>query len=633
MTDNTTSLASILKDVADSVKNGQQFEAALIEPLNKFLASESLRTNFLIGEDGSVSIVRGMKERKLSNTFVLPIGDKIIHHPDYDERYLKVICLMKGVWYPPIYLSPSQLRNDQDWMRKSLGFKSVIWGSFSYIVEYINTLCALVPTVHEYAYIGWSKTHAGIYITGGGAIGDSGMLDITAHPSIQKFELPKPEIPKYTTIKTVVETFLELGSHDFTFTALSYMLLSCYKSLLDQLPYSPEFVYYTYGTTGSRKTASSKVFFNSFSDWERVPVNFTATAPAIELQRMISRDTVLLVDDIPPTVSPQEMNAIQSKLEAIFRSTGDSTGRQKMVSPHQSIEMKAQGLVAVTAEDLYVKSASSLARGFFVKMDSTTIRLDKLSIAQHLHGHYSAMIYYFIEYISKDVNSFITRVADLFKKHEVYFARHHETAHGRQIASAAWLQTSFEIFLEFAQAHEVLDDDQMTEFLQENEDILDDKIVEMVKHSHANGEVELFVRAIKELLASGSLLLADIKLKGRSKIAELPSSHPKALGYRDSEFIYLLSDSVYNRVCAHYAKQYKTFPVTQEMLWSSLHDKKLLVPDRNKDGTRTVRLTVNGDRIPVIRLNRSLYESWGEHPYDIDARFLPGSSAGMLNFR
>ncbi|TBL80877.1 hypothetical protein [Paenibacillus thalictri] len=633
MTANTASLSSILRGVADSVKNGQQFEAALIEPLNKFLASESLRTNFLIKEDGSVSVIRRTKEFKLSNTFVLPIGDKIIHHPDHDERYLKVICLMKGAWHAPIYLSPSQLRNDQDWVRKSLGFKSVIWGSYSYVVEYVNTLCALVPTVHEYAYIGWSKTHTGIYITGSGVIGDSGTLDIAAHPSIQKFELPKPEITKYTALKTVIETFLELGSHGFTFTALSYMLLGCYKSLLEQLPFSPEFVYYIYGTTGSRKTASSKVFFNTFNDWERVPVNFTATAPAIELQRMLRRDTVLLIDDIPPTVSLQERNVIQSKLEAIFRSTGDSTGRQKMVSPNHSMEMKAQGLAAVTAEDVYVKSASSLARGFFVKMDSNTVRLDKLSLAQRLHNHYSAMIYHFIEYISKDVNSFVTRVADLYKTYEHFFSRHHETAHGRQIASAAWLQTSFEIFLEFALAHEVLEEDEMTELLQENEDILHDKVAEMVKHSHANGEVELFVRAIKELLASGSLLLSDIKLIDRSKTADLPPSHPKALGYRDSAFIYLLSDSVYNRVCAHYAKQNKTFPVTQEMLWSSLQDKKLLVPDRNKDGTRTVRLTVNGDRIPVIRLNREVYECWGEHPYDVDARFLPGSLAGMLNFR
>src|SRR5690606_12580021 len=138
----------------------------------------------------------------------------------------------------------------------------------------------------------------------------------------------------------------------------------------------------------------------------------------------------------------------------------------------------------------------------------------------------------------------------------------------------------------------------------EFEAIMSLTLSDMVRLNEINDEVELFVRAMKELITTKTVVLADITLTGLRKNVSMGSDHLKVLGFRDARYLYLLHDSVFNQVCSHYNKQGKAFPVTQEALWNSLKHKNLLIPDRNKDGTKTVRITINGDRVSVIRIDR-----------------------------
>lgn len=630
----TERLKQKIEKFSSALLNYDVFDESFFNELNDYLSNypSSNGTTFFI--DCEWGVYEGSSEEKVEfcNTIILPIKDITIYYLDRVERYLEVICFKDGDWQS-VYLTPSQLRSDSNWLRKSLGFKAIYYCKYKELVEYIDTLCPLISAVHVYTYVGWAEPHRGIYITGSGAIGNCNGLNILPHDDIKKFQIREPEIDRQEAVKTVLDLFLDLGTHDFTYTALSFTFLSCYKSLLDELPQKPEFLYYIHGQTGSRKTTVSKLFFNPFHDWEEVPINFTATKPAMELTMVERRDTVTLIDDIPPSTNTFEKRNIETKVEAIFRSVGDSVGRQKMSSRMKKTEMKPQGLVAITAEDNIVKSASSQARGFFVQINRDTVDLKKLSKAQASHDHYSAAIYYFIEYISTDITKFTKRVVRRYQEYEKQFAMKHSNAHGRHIASAAWLQTSFHELLRFASKIHVISDFQKKRLLDENEEILDEKLKEMIKETDSNNEVELFVRAAKELIATKTIVLADIELKGKKKIVSLTKLSSKPVGYRDADYIYFLPESAFSLICSHYTKQQKLFPVTTKTLWTRLCEKKLLVPDRNQDGTRTIRITVNDDRISVIRIDRRRFESWGENLYEADLNNLPGSLVGSLQYR
>lgn len=181
-------LMEVIRAFVNNLESNELCSINLLERINLYLqeSKSTLGHYFRIDGSGMVYIMEKTTKSKnedddeeededdfiaikISNTFVLPIRDKILYYPEFVERHLDVICLMEGVWSPTISLTPSKLRSDKDWMRNELGFKSLIYdNSYSKISEYINYLCPFVPTVHEYMYIGWSKSHRGINITGSG---------------------------------------------------------------------------------------------------------------------------------------------------------------------------------------------------------------------------------------------------------------------------------------------------------------------------------------------------------------------------------------------------------------------------------------------------------------------------------
>jgi hypothetical protein len=586
---------------------------------------------FYVDKENGISQVSGDTMSDFCNVFFIPVMDMVVHYLDRSERLLQIAAYHNEKWHK-ILITPKSLRKNPDWLRNSLGFRANYCCNYDKLVKYIDILCPNITTVHQMGYIGWSKEHAGVYITGSGVIGNSKRNNIQPHESLSHYALKQPGIDRASSIHAMMELFLEISDHKFSYPAISFALLSCYKSLLDETPHKPEFVLYIHGKTGSRKTSVSKVIFNIFDEWEGIPTNFTSTGPAMELTRMERRDTVTLIDDVPPTFNAQERRNLLMKVEGIFRSTGDSVGRQKMYSNTRKIEMRPQGMAVITAEEDVIQSVSSKARGFLLPINEKTINLEKLTLAQRNHEKYSAAIYHYIEYISQDSVQFIERVEHLFRKYERIFMQAHPKAHGRQIHSAAWLQTSFHMFLRYAKRNQAIEEDQFNLMKDENKAILSERIQEMVRDAESNNEVEMFVTALKELLATKSIFLLDIELKDKRKVVPVFNKDMKPIGYRDNNYLYLLPDSIYNSICSYYSKRQMLFPVKDKTLWGYLCDSKLLVPGKSQDGTRTIRVSVNGNRISVIRIDRELFEAWGEELYSIDSQELLGSLPGRLKY-
>jgi hypothetical protein len=88
---------------------------------------------------------------------------------------------------------------------------------------------------------------------------------------------------------------------------------------------------------------------------------------------------------------------------------------------------------------------------------------------------------------------------------------------------------------------------------------------------------------------------------GKKKIAE-NKVDGKLIGYKDAEYIYLLKNIAYISVKSFYAQQGRMFPATEKSFVEDLYVSGIIKPDGNQDGSKGVRININGIRTNVIRL-------------------------------
>lgn len=592
-----------------------------IEVINKIMTYENSHYR-ISSSSAELFFKENEKEIPITNTLLIPISEKTIHSLNSKHRELQVICIRDGIVLGEISIKPNELISQGLWIKEKLGFKSRLYfgvGAYQHIVEFIQILCKYMIEVNEFAHIVWAKALKGVFITGQDVIGSvSKDTEFSAHPQLQDFKLTTLNISEKEAFKFMRKIIFKVAPINVTYSAVSYQFLSILSSVLKEWTYKPEFIYYLWGESGSRKTSMSKIFFNIYEKYlDSVPINFTSTQPAMEELLVSFRDCVCLIDDIAPSTNNSEKQAIEKKLEAIVRAYGDSIGRQKMSSNREKVEMKPQGLVAITAEDNVVKSSSSMARCFIVRIAKDKVNLEKLTEAQNNRLSYPTAIKYYIEYISANFDTFIEK----FKKNFLYnyklLMEKFQNTHGRTIMSAAWLHSSFSSYIKYGLEKEYISKSKAEEYITENSRMLNMMIKEQTQLVKQDNEIDLFVNGLKELLSTHKIRIPEVRLYGRRKTVELDYTDKGIIGFCDVENIYLFKDTSYAAVLSFYSKQKITFPVTLKSLLDGLYRKKLLKPDNNKDGTKTIRVTINGQRLSVIRLDRDKFEAWDEKPYEI----------------
>lgn len=555
----------------------------------------------------------------LTDTLILPIKEIRQHRSGTITRKIMLLGMRKGQLLEPVTLTPAELTS-MKWIREVWGFKvwisPILPNSNQYILDCIYQTNEFIPIVDEYCDLGWTKDQYGkdIYVTGSTIIGSTKINQSMIHDDLKNYSLDTPAIPEKDAFDFVLNTVFQMGPNTVTHTAVSFMILSLTTSALSNWAYKPDFVYYLHAQSGSRKTSLSKIFFNMYERyWDEVPINFTATQPAMEFMMHKMRDTVVLIDDIAPSVNASERFATEKKLEAIVRSYGDNAGRQKMGINNKAINMKPNGLAAITAEDAIFKNPSSMARCFMVQIDKEDVNIEKLSAAQNYRGIYPRAIMYFLEEISTAFGDYIEGLKKKFLQSKRYFSENKQEVHGRLIHTAAWLDAAFSAYLQYGEDRGFLTSEEANKLMRQNKSLLVQWINTQDLVLRKNNEVDMFVLALKQMITSNRIKIPKITLEGkRNTVLEAPEGI-KLVGYRDFDKIFLLPDVAYAEVRSFYARQGLEYPISQRTLIDRLCKRGILLPDNNKDGTKTVRITVDGQRVSVIRLDQDQFRLWGDH--------------------
>jgi hypothetical protein len=567
----------------------------------------------------------------ISNTFFIPQNEIVKHFIDgHETRYLQLFAIQKEDILKTIMIPVEELLNEK-WIYKNwgLGIRISVGSSYRHVLQALQILIKFVPTIHHYNYSGWLEDRDWIFLHGGGTIGNDTMDQIIPDVSISDFALNTTNITEEEAISFVFETMLTMADKKVSWILLSYTLLSLITSRLQKQKNRPQYILYIVGESGLRKTSLSIKYFNFYERFlDTVPVHFDMTTqPAMEIMGMTLRDSVCLYDDIPPAKDNETRRTQEKKLEALIQTYGESIGRQKMDGSSKKVEMKPTGLAAVTAESVILKNPSSISRTLIVKLAKDSVNLKKLSLAQKNKYHFPTAVKYYLEYITEQGDRFVRRFNKKFLKNREMFREilGNVNIHGRLINAAAWQQTAFSFYLDYVESK--MSSKALEKINFNTKRIRNEKtelLVQMLKDQQqmiiGNNEVNLFIQAVKELLATNKIRLLNISPDGKRKTVSEDFREKDVVGFVDSEYIFFFKDTIYNLVCSHYKKQNIVFAVDLRSLLDALDKKNILKPDRNKDNTKTVRITIKNSRIKVIRLDKDMFETWDDNG-SVDAFF------------
>jgi hypothetical protein len=113
---------------------------------------------------------------------------------------------------------------------------------------------------------------------------------------------------------------------------------------------------------------------------------------------------------------------------------------------------------------------------------------------------------------------------------------------------------------------------------------------------------EMFLRALRELLAQGKIFLrcrdAGLSMGG-------PEDRAEMLGWYDDCYLYLLPEATYSRIVRHYRDQGCNFPVRELTLRKMLKEAGILI---EKNGRRTSSEYLDGRTQRVLVLNRQQFD-------------------------
>lgn len=382
---------------------------------------------------------------------------------------------------------------------------------------------------------------------------------------------------------------------------LAFVILSLTTSRYDTV--DPQFFFLLYGMSGAFKTTIAKLLFNIHEGFYNIaPMNLTiTTAAAMRKIGTQFRDCVCLYDDVAPSTNPIKKNEMEAKIDVMSRSTGDSTGYIKMDGKNEQ-SMKALGLSVVTAEYIPIENNSSVARTLIMKFDKKKVNLKRLAKAQNKRNIYPTVIINYIAYICENGEEYMEDLEDAFHKacKEFSFL---SNVHSRTPYNAAWLYAGYKMFLKYANSVD------STIFKSDELKVFEKDLIELMQgqkeYMQNQDAVPLYINAINEMLSTGEIVLSQIIIaEEKRKIADKKTN---MIGYIDEDYVYLLPDTAFSKVNSFLSKQGKVFPITRVTLNQLLADDKLIIPNDDKSGSKTVKLTINGMRLKVLRFKKNTF--------------------------
>ena len=186
---------------------------------------------------------------------------------------------------------------------------------------------------------------------------------------------------------------------------LLYHFASMIYTLFTKAKLSLNHLLFIVGEKGCRKTSLAKCFLQFGEDKTTTRFNFSSSDSGILNCLREYSDRVMLVDDMPPSITTAQKNADNAKLNLLLRIMGDNGTRTIntafMKNPDQKPDYKVRGGIAITGERFYGSgTASSVARAVVISLDKNEVKGETLTYFQKHENELESLMYRFISYIT-----------------------------------------------------------------------------------------------------------------------------------------------------------------------------------------------------------------------------------------
>ncbi|GBG56060.1 hypothetical protein SPFL3102_00609 [Sporomusaceae bacterium FL31] len=388
-----------------------------------------------------------------------------------------------------------------------------------------------------------------------------------------------------------------------------FMHLGVLHTLFSLAGYSPDFLEYILGQTGSLKTALAKVLYSLYEgEHAQIPANFKDTKTSLEIKMGQAKDRTLIIDDLFPATTRSEKNEMKDVLSFVIRLYGDNIAKSRAnVDLTLKTEFRHRGLACITGEYI-TGSQSSQLRCLVLEIQRGDYDGKKLSFYQKNPLILSTHLSHFIQFIQKDFTRYRTYISQSYESMREEMRALFKS--NRLVDAAASLNLVAQLALEYGTSVGAIHSEERI-FLQQE---WFNCIVQTVAKSESLTKTVQpgiqYLIAIRDLLENKKLNLA------RSK-TEYANNVQQYIGFTEGaedKVIFFKHTEIYREVVAYYRSLQYEFSTEMSDIHVDLY--KLEVTKVQKDGKEKISYlykisglnTSEGEsrrpRMLAIKLNR-----------------------------
>lgn len=368
--------------------------------------------------------------------------------------------LMTGQLLPEITVRTSQWPSAKEWIHTGWGFRPVIYGTESQVIQCISLSGQEAPERIRYLHTGWTKDADGkpMFLTPYGPRGcDVKHAEFEDTASVKApGALRGYQIPETVTESQVreayhwIERFLDCGDLQATAPVMAAMFLAPLASFLNL-----DFALFLTGYTGSHKSsliAAAMAVWGAKWSKDTLPASFNDTANALEALGFYAKDLPLPIDNYVPSIKGDA----QATLKRISHSFADHAGRGRLNRQAEMVAGKPfRGLCIITGEDVpFGAGAGATNRYYIVPMARETLRLMDLEAVQEAGwaGKMAPAMTHYLRWLTERMTEnpeWPAKVA-AFQYQAEKEARRAAAGkeHDRLTSQTAWMRTAMKLILQ-----------------------------------------------------------------------------------------------------------------------------------------------------------------------------------------
>lgn len=471
---------------------------------------------------------QGLSETVLCNFSAIISTEIFLDDGVEPSRHYEIATCLKG--REECCSIPAAQFAGMNWVTEKIGAEAIIAPGSSIrdrCRHAIQVLSGQVERKRVYVHSGWRKTDdEWVYLHNGGAIGATGTkpgIEVRLREELSPFVLPEP--PEGEELAVAVRTSLKLlnltPGHD-------EIVFPLFASIFAPVTLQVDFGLQLVGPTGEGKTelaAQAQQHYGAGFNSRRLPGSWLSTGNALEDLAFVAKDALLVIDDLAPVGSAQDVSRLHRDANRIFRAQGNRQGRGRMRSDGSiRAQRPPRGLLLSTGEDV-VRGQSGQARTLIIELSHGDLCWSLLTQLQRraAEGVYTQTMAGYVRYLAP-------RYEQIQANSRAEIVRLREAAtqsgqHRRSPEIIAQLFYALQNFLAFAADCQAISSAQRTQLEERAWAALGQAAAKQVAHQQASDPVLLFLESLQAAIIRGEAFLAGMD-------GETPIDNPAAWGWR-----------------------------------------------------------------------------------------------------